>query len=342
MDIKNEIQVLWKEAELYHSQGLLNEAKETYVYLGQLLKKNEKRIKNKQLFTSLSEKIRLLNEEIRKFESEPIFKEMPEDVQKIIKTKFAFSKDGSSPEVEGAIALAKFGQYEAALKDFKSLILIDTFRTDAAMNIIRCYNALDTIELAINEYQEWVLSGSFSTGQLNKIRAFLQNMLTKKGVNQTLPAITGKGSEFSDAEFEKTQVFEPGAIGIEISDKELAELGKAKTEISEPEIAGLVMSEHGEIPDISSVEITMYKGAKKGNTIEFDVSFQSGNTINLLIPNNDKGLLESLNEGMILDNVRFYSPMAMFNGQGKIASKSQIETGPKQGDYSLDIEITIK
>jgi len=347
MDIKKEIQVLWKEAELYQSQGLLNEAKETYVYLAQLLKQNEKQIKNKKIFASLSEKIRNLNKEIDRIENEPVFKEMPEKVQKIIKTKFAFSKEGSSPEIEGAIALAKFGQYEAAVKEFKMLIQKDIFRADAAINIIRCYNIIDKIEPAVIEYQEWNTDNRFSSEEVNKIRAFLQNVLTKKGINQILPAIPlsrDKDSGFSEAEFAKTQIIEPGEMGGGISDNELAELEKAKTEISEPEIAGLAMAEqkfHGEIPDISSVEITLYKGAKKGDTIEFDVSFQSGNTINLLISNNDKELLESLNEGMLLNNVRFYSPMAMFSGQGKISSKSQIETGPKQGDYSLDIEITI-
>lgn len=347
MDIKNQIQVLWKEADLYQSQGLLQEAKETYLYLGELLKKNEKQIKNKKIFTSLSEKIRNLNKEINRVENEPVFKEMPENVQKIIKTKFAFSKEGTSPELEGAIALAKFGQYEAAIKEFKALIQNDALRADSAMNIIRCYKIIDKIEIAVAEYQEWNMGNLFSLEELNKIRAFLQNILTKKGINQILPAIPPskvKDSGFSEAEFAETQVIEPGAMGFGISDNELAELEKAKTEISEPEIAGLAMAEqkfHGEIPDISSVEIALYKGAKKGDIIEFDVSFQSGNTINLLISNNDKELLESLDEGMLLSNVRFYSPMAMFSGQGKITSKTQIETGPKQGDYSLDIEITI-
>ncbi|HAO21711.1 MAG TPA: hypothetical protein DCQ37_15330, partial [Desulfobacteraceae bacterium] len=65
----------------------------------------------------------------------------------------------------------------------------------------------------------------------------------------------------------------------------------------------------------------------------------SGNVINILISSTDKFLLEHLEVGISLDQVQFYSPMAMFNGKAVVSAKSKIESGPKQGYYSLDIKI---
>jgi len=58
-----------------------------------------------------------------------------------------------------------------------------------------------------------------------------------------------------------------------------------------------------------------------------------------LISGDDSELTETLETGIILDQVQFYSPSAMFNGKVVVSSKSKIESGPKQGYYSLDMKI---
>jgi len=91
--------------------------------------------------------------------------------------------------------------------------------------------------------------------------------------------------------------------------------------------------------DISSIGIPMENGLQKGNVVEFDVSFQSGNEISLLIPEREKGTIEHLIVGTELNNIEFYSPFAMFQGNGVVSSNTKISTGPKRGDYSLDIVV---
>ena len=54
---------------------------------------------------------------------------------------------------------------------------------------------------------------------------------------------------------------------------------------------------------------------------------------------NDKLLIESLKVGVRLDDMDFYSPIAIFKGSGVVETNTRIETGPKRGDYSLDIKI---
>ncbi len=155
MDIKKEIKSLLQQADVYREQGLLNEAKEKYVLAGKLVKKNEQQIKNKTVLSHIMKKIKTVNDEINKVESAPVQSYISEDVQNIIKEKFAFSKDKDTSELEGAIALAKFGQFERALKEFNQLIETESIRLDAAKNIIRCHMALDTIEDFVPQYEYW-------------------------------------------------------------------------------------------------------------------------------------------------------------------------------------------
>jgi hypothetical protein len=94
-----------------------------------------------------------------------------------------------------------------------------------------------------------------------------------------------------------------------------------------------------EFLDINSVGIQLPVGGSKGQMCEFDVSFQTGNSINLIIPSTEKTLLKELKAGTKLPEMQFFSPIAILNGSGVVTSKTRIKSGPKEGDYSLDITI---
>ena len=313
-DVRKQIKSFLQQAELYQSQGLLNEARENYLHAGQLVKKNWELIKNKNLLNVISKKVEVLDGKISRFEHEADTVELPEEVQNIIRDKFAFSEDDAGA-LEGAIALAKFGQFERALKEFDELIKRKSVRVESAKNIIRCHKALDSIENAITRYQAWLAGNIFTPKQLNKLRVFFQGILDSKGIDVTLP--------------EKIEKMDTTVPEIKYLDD------YTETEKSDvPEF-----TEEEDIIDISSVGITLTQGAKKGEIIECDVSFQAGSVINLLIPGDDNDLTETLKAGVVLDDVQFYSPMAMFNGKAVVSSKTMIESGPKEGYYSLDIKV---
>ncbi|MDM8552012.1 hypothetical protein QUF72_18150 [Desulfobacterales bacterium HSG2] len=314
-DVRKQIKSFLQQAELYQSQGLLNEARENYLHAGQLVKKNWELISNKNLLTVISKKIQALNDQISRFDNETDTVELPEEIQNIIRDKFAFSEDDAGA-LEGAIALAKFGQFERALKEFDELIKRKSVRVEAAKNIIRCHKALDSVENAIIRYQAWLAGNLFTQNQLNKLRVFFQGILDSKGINITLP--------------EKLEKMDTTVPEIKYLDD------YAETE--EPEMPEEEVQDE-DIIDISSVGITLSQEAKKGEIVECDVSFQAGSVINLLIPGDDKDLTETLETGVILNDVQFYSPMAMFNGKAVVSSKAMIESGPKEGYYSLDIKV---
>ncbi len=328
MDVKKQIKSFLQQAELYQSQGLLYEAKENYLRAGQLVKKNEQLIKNKNLLGVIAKKINVLKEKIDRIENEPLSVELPEKIQDIIKEKFSFSKDTDAGALEGAIALAKFGQFERALKEFNDLIERESLRVEAAKNIIRCHKTLDSIDEAVNRYQQWFESDFFTPEQLSRLRVFFQGILDSKGIDIKLPQKAGK-MMIPSVESLRGPAESAKAAG----EPETAMSADAEEEIEEE------AEEEENIIDISSVGIALTQGPRKGEIIEYDVSFQAGRVINLLISGNETELIETLNIGVMLDDVQFYSPIAMFNGKAVVSSKSKIESGPKQGFYSLDIKI---
>ncbi len=303
MDISLQIKSLLSQAELYRSQGLFTEAKEKYNDASAMIHKIE-RLKNKEgLLKAISSKIQSLEEKTEKVETGPSSPELSEKGQNLIKNLFGEN------DLEKAVALAKFGQFERAIVELESLLKDDVFRVDAGKNIIRCKMAIASTDDAIDQYHQWLSGDLFTSSQLEYIRAYLQPLLDRKGVDTQLPIPDGQ------------TVMDDGAGAS----------GGIEFEMPEPE---------EELLDITSIGITFTSGTHKGKMVEFDVNFQSGGMLSLIISKNDKGLIEDLKEGDDLDDIQFYSPIAMFKGTAVVANKTQINTGPKQGDFCLDIKVT--
>jgi hypothetical protein len=88
------------------------------------------------------------------------------------------------------------------------------------------------------------------------------------------------------------------------------------------------------------VGISFESGPKKGEVVELDVSFQTGNVISVLLSSREKELIESLSPGDKLNDMQFYSPIAIFQGTGVVNAKTAIKVGPRKGDFSIDIKVS--
>jgi hypothetical protein len=312
MNIAIKIKTLVKEAEVYHKQGLLTEARKRYEEATRIIGSIDQ-IKNKaSLLQGLSKKIQALDQDIDRVEGAPLTPKMDSKNQELIKKLFSFTQDKSAEAaaLEEAITLSKFGQYENALKDFRRLLPKEKVQLAAAKNIIRCHLAKETVEKGIEEFDNWLRSGYFDKFQLEKLRAFFNSLLKKKGHGQKLPevgtdAVTKKAVE-------------------EVVEVETIDAGGAEEEIL----------------DINTVAITFQSGPQKGEIVEFDVSFQTGNVVSVLIPGRSKDLAELLNTGDTLADVQFFSPIAIFPGTGLVTAKTQIKVGPRKGDFSVDIKVS--
>lgn len=311
MDLAQKIKWLLHEADLYRSQGLLIESLERYTAAADLIRKVG-RIKNKEnILRGIAKKARAVKQELDAFEQAPKTPEMSKEIQDLIKDKFSFAPDDTAGALEGAIALAKFGQFERALAEFRKLLNLPDVRVPAAKNVIRCHISLEAYDEGIEEFQSWSARGDFDPSQLENLRIFFQGILDKRGIDRTITMVDAATMDF-DGEIEM--------MGLDSGDA---------SDIDEDELL-----------DISSIGIFMDDGPQQGELVEFDVSFQSGNEVSLLVQNRDRALVQHLSVGTKLSSIEFYSPFAMFKGSGVITSNTKISTGPKRGDYSLDIKVT--
>lgn len=308
MDLKTKVKSLLQEAEIYRTQGLLSEAKEKYKAALTMIQEND-RIKNKQnLLTAIAEKIRLLETDHDVLEKELESHELSSKAQDLIKKLFSFSdkRDRDEAALEGAIALAKFGQFESALTEFDDLIKRDSIRVIAAKNMIRCHVANGSLDRAVSKYQEWMADDDFPEDQLEVLRPYLEDILKKNGKESALP---------------------------------LPSTGAEAPAVSSEEPIQYEKEESVEFLDITSIGINFDSGPAQGKMVEFDVNFQSGNMLSLIISKKDKELIEDLKTDVKLDNIQYYSPIAIFKGAGIVSSRTQIKNGPKKGDFCLDIKI---
>ncbi len=316
MALKNQIKTLLHEADLYRKQGLLAEAKDKYLSAADVIKQNEQ-IKNRDsLLTAIQKKISDLDADTERVEKGPLSPQLSSKAQDLIQKLFTFANenDQENQALEGAIALAKFGQFERALEELQPLLANPQIKVTAAINILNCHlNAEDT-DKAVAQYEKWLAGDLFDSDQMERLRAFLEDNLDKKGIKSSLSRSDGVEE-----------------LALELDDTSAEELSEEPQDTGTPD---------EEFIDISSIGITFEEGPSKGNMIEFDVNFQSGNVISLIIPTQDKALIENLQAGHKLNDIQFYSPIAIFKGKGIVSSKTQIKSGPKQGDFCLDIKIT--
>lgn len=302
MDIRLQIKSLLNEAEIYRSQGLLNEAKDKYCAASAMINEIE-RLKNKDsLLKAIADKIHSIDQKSEKVATGPLSPELSEKGQNLIRNLFGEN------DLQKAVALAKFGQFERAIVELEALLQDEAFRTDAGKNIIRCKLAVASIDDAVDQYHRWFSGDLFTAKQLDVIRGYLQTILDQKGIEKALPIPVGELEEQPDVE---------ASGGIEF-------------DMPEPE---------EEILDITSIGVTFTSGSQKGKMVEFDVNFQSGDMLSLIIAKKDQNLIADLKTGDRLDDIQFYSPIAMFKGTAVISNKTPINDGPKKGDFCLDLKI---
>jgi hypothetical protein len=414
MNLIKKIKILLKEAEIFHSQGLLDEAMGKYNEATELIKSDEQLKSRKKLIHGISEKINTLKKDLTKVHEAPKKPDVSTKVQNLIKKMFLFSakKDEDTIALDGAIALAKFGQYNKALKEFNELLKKDSLRVVAAKNILRCHMALASVEEAIAQYEQWHAGDIFNKNQLDKLSVFFENILAKEGIDKTLQQpemavddleLLIKESLVDEPVIDESVIPEPvieesltlesvidepvidepvipepvidepvidePVIPEPVIDESLTlesvidESLTLESVIDEPVIDEPVIdesviqepvidkpviqepvieveeSQEAEVIDINGIGITIDSGSQKGEIVELDVSFQSRNVISLLISQRNKYLIEDLEVGDTLNDIQFYSPIAMFTGSCVVSAISEIKSGPRQGDYSLDLKV---
>lgn len=298
MSEKESFKALLKEAEVYRAQGLLADAKAKYLEILTLAGKDPALSRNQKFIDGVKSKIRAVERSLHELKSRPDKPELTHEMQNLIKKLFSFSQTKEAAAIEGAVALAKFGQYEKALNEFRILLEQGILPLITAKNIVRCYGALKKPDAAVDEFSRWLSLDVFSFEELKQLRTFIITTLEKEGLKVRLPEVKARPR------------------------KAVAEKKGAETFL-----------------EISAISIHFQGGPYKNQDLDFEVQFQSANTVTVHLPSTRKEVAEFLAPGTRLNDIQCYSPITVFRSSGTVAGTATIKHGPKQGDYTLDISI---
>ncbi len=293
MSNQEHIRSLAKEAELYRTQGLLENSRKAYEQLLQFIEQKQFR-GHEGLADQVRNKIHTVEEDLAEIDQETDSEELAKDTQEMIKDLFSVARTKEAARVEGALALAGFGQHDRALSEFEALLKEGVLPVVAAKNILRCHMELFSPDKAVEQFTEWVSSSDvLSAQELKLIRAFLKELLKEKEIEAGLPQLGFTSQASNTAEEE----------------------------------------------EISSVNVQLENGPRKGDNIEFKVTCQSGNTISVDIPARQREVADAFRPGLRLPELQCYSPIAVFKASGIVIRKTRLSNGKKQGNYMLDISI---
>ena len=221
MSEKERILSLVREADLYHDHGLLTESKVKYTQVLAVLEEQGTSHERRQILTAVQEKLRKVDRDIAEVRAAPKTPELSAELQGLIKRIFSFSRTREVAALEGAEALAKFGQYEEALTELQRLLTQGTLPIVAARHIIRCYLSLSLPYAAIAQFKDWVSSETLSKEDLRYVREFLEEALKETGFKDHLPSLLGEESG-RRSKSEEDECLDISAVRIQLQEDDLS------------------------------------------------------------------------------------------------------------------------
>ena len=302
MDVKSQIRLRLKEAQIYQAHGLFGEAKTFYREAVELIRNHPDLANRQKLLVYVAKLLKKLHNEAEKIRVTETSPELTELQHQVVKEEAFVSKDGKTDEATFQVAatLLGFGQFNKALHEFNSLLKSASFRVPAAKNILRCQVAVSSTDKAVKQYHNWLQNDRFPPEDMATLRTFLLGILKRKGIEANLP--------------------EPS---VRVRDTQLE---KAKEDFS----------------DIISVTMSVVDSSRNTKTFDFDVSSQSGGIISVIVPGEESALIDRLHVGSMLEEIRFFTPAAMFSDDCAITAKTRIDIGPKSGDWAIVMRLLHK
>jgi len=299
MNLKDQINQISKEIEVYSSHALHSLAKQRCVELAELARGSAQLTHKEALLEAISRKINSIEEDARNFEGIGKSTKMSSNEFDIVKRLVFVSDeaDNDAADWEVARACLILGQYDKALLGFNRLIDKRYKLVPSAKNVLRCCIGMSAMDDAIAKYHEWFLSGIFSLDQLENIRTFLQEILYKKNIN--------------------TLLSKPRVEGVD-------------HEQGTPD---------DEYIDIIAVKLCMNGDSSEGMEAMLDVTYQKGEKFNVVVPKNNQALLDFLKIGKEIKSLELYSSSIIFTDQCRVCEISKIKSGSRQGDYSVCMTI---
>ena len=183
---------LVREADLYRNQGLLAESKEKYIQLLERIEKQSRPGDRRRFSKAIRKKIETVEKGLAQTRAAPKTPDLSPALQSLIKKSFSFSRTKEIASMEGALALAKFGQHEEAIAEFQGLLRRGIMPVVTARHILRCYFSLSLPYAAVAQFKDWSASQTLAKEDLRYVRRFLEEALHEKDFKEHLPSLLGE------------------------------------------------------------------------------------------------------------------------------------------------------
>jgi hypothetical protein len=211
-------------------------------------------------------------------------------------------------------------------------------------------NKKDPILAIINEAKTYILQGLFNEARskfkearkliINDVRIRNKNSLAAR-IDQEIADLEDKDSYQGD-----TIAFDQLPYDIQARIQQINESVENTQERKKRFATGnmptvsIVKRDRKTIPtDIITIEVTVETSSADSAVYELDVTFQEGSRLSVIIPKANKVLAETIGVGVQIDDIRYLTLNAIVEGAGVVVSCSEIAKGPKNGDYSLTLQI---
>lgn len=300
MTFGEKIKALLQEAELYRGQGLLSEALEKFKSIEEFIRKAPKLKNREQILSRIAVKTKAISAEIENFRKPKKAPKVSQKAQELMQEMFAFE----DPKVKGSATLGG----AIALEGFEQ------------------YGK------AIKEFESLL---AFDPFRFDAAQHILGCLLKDGGPDAAVARFKDwlANDPFKEGEMDKVRshlqsLLDAAGAKMDISGMQAGPIPEPDSEVDEDDIL-----------DISSIRFKLAKGAQKGEEIELEVNYQSGCVVNVIISKKEKGLIEGIKAGDMMNDIVFYSPVAIFSGTGYVSDMAGIKSGPKKGDYSLSVKI---
>lgn len=302
MDVKKQVHSLLKEASIYDAQGLYDESKARYLDALQLIQRHAHEIDHhKEALSHISSRIKQVSNKIDRMGNESDAYQMPNIVLDVMKNHFSSSTDKNQATLEGAMALATFGQYESALEELAKLLKHEPTRLEASKQILRCHLSKGRVSKAVDLFTHWQNSGVLDPEPMSDLRTFFQALAEERHLHIEIP-----GAEEITPSPERT-------------------LGPS------PQLSSR------QYDAFHSMNVKLPRENHRYQLCEFKIRSQSGDIVNLLVSN--KEIIKDFRKGAVLDSVQCFSTNAMFSGKATVVNTVEISSGAMAGHFSIDIRI---
>lgn len=298
-DIKSQIKKLIREIDVYRKHSLFDEARGKCVQLAKLIKQSDGIVNRQRLLALVSRKMKTLKDDARTFEAAGASLRMSTKEEDVIKQLFHLSADKND--------------VPATLVGAEALLVFGQF------------------EKALGEFRKLLQEDSL---RVDAAKSILRCHI---GLSALDDAVSQYREWFSSGQFSGEQLEKIRYFLQDILDKKQANIRLPEPEYSAPTAKDA--ADEDDFVDILSVQIPRDVGSEEDGDTILDVNFQRRNMISVIVPKENRALIDRLKPGLKLRDVMFFSMDVMFKSECVVSEKREIESGPKKEDFTLVMKI---